>query len=106
MLSLAFDRGTILLHGLEEAGLGSLAISDARFDHRVGAVRLPAYRYAQLILGLRARGVAYDDKARAYARLQDLERPPREPRPYQAEALAAWKSAGRRGVVVLPTGAG
>ena len=28
------------------------------------------------------------------------------PRVYQAEALAAWQAAGRRGVVVLPTGAG
>ncbi len=28
------------------------------------------------------------------------------PRPYQAEALAAWRAAGGRGVVVLPTGAG
>src|SRR5437588_1921024 len=28
------------------------------------------------------------------------------PRPYQEEALAAWEAAGRRGVVVLPTGAG
>src|SRR5207253_3243919 len=52
------------------------------------------------------RGVAYDDKARAYAKLDGLERPPREPRPYQLEALEAWRRAGRRGVIVLPTGAG
>jgi superfamily II DNA or RNA helicase len=30
----------------------------------------------------------------------------RAPRPYQAEALAAWREQGGRGVVVLPTGAG
>ena len=29
-----------------------------------------------------------------------------ELRPYQAAALAAWEGAGRRGIVVLPTGAG
>ncbi len=29
-----------------------------------------------------------------------------EPRPYQEEALQAWEEGGRRGVVVLPTGAG
>ncbi len=29
-----------------------------------------------------------------------------QPRAYQAEALAKWSAAGRRGVVVLPTGAG
>jgi superfamily II DNA or RNA helicase len=28
------------------------------------------------------------------------------PRPYQRDALRAWEEAGRRGVVVLPTGAG
>lgn len=28
------------------------------------------------------------------------------PRPYQDEALDAWEAAGRRGVIVLPTGAG
>src|SRR5262249_50034264 len=30
----------------------------------------------------------------------------RTPRPYQAEALEAWRRGGGRGVVVLPTGAG
>jgi superfamily II DNA or RNA helicase len=29
-----------------------------------------------------------------------------QPRPYQEEALAAWRHGGARGVVVLPTGAG
>lgn len=29
-----------------------------------------------------------------------------QPRPYQTEAIDAWKVAGNRGVVVLPTGAG
>jgi superfamily II DNA or RNA helicase len=109
MLSLDFDRGTLLVRGLDEEGATALAgsgVADARFDERVGAHRLPAYRYAELILSLRARGVAYDDKARAYARLEAIAVPPREPRPYQTEALEAWKKAGRRGVVVLPTGAG
>ncbi len=106
MLSVDFDRGTLLVRGVDEAGVDALAVRDARFDQRVNAVRVPAYRYAQLILSLRARGVAYDDKARAYARLDGLARPAREPRAYQSEALDAWRAAGRRGVVVLPTGAG
>ncbi len=33
-------------------------------------------------------------------------RPTLEPRPYQTEALTAWRSGGGRGVVTLPTGAG
>lgn len=32
--------------------------------------------------------------------------PTMTPRPYQEEALTAWRAAGYRGVVVLPTGAG
>src|SRR5579872_1342348 len=106
MLSLDFDRGTLLVRGLDEAAAQALAVADARFDRRVGAVRLPAYRYANLVLALRSLAMEYDDKARAYSKLEGLEPPPREPRPYQLEAVSAWKSAGKRGVVVLPTGAG
>ncbi|HZU97173.1 MAG TPA: DEAD/DEAH box helicase family protein [Planctomycetota bacterium] len=106
MLSLDFDRGTLLVRGLDEAAAQTLAVADARFDRRVGAVRLPAYRYADLVLALRSLAMEYDDKARAYSRLEGLEPPPREPRPYQLEAVSAWRSAGKRGVVVLPTGAG
>src|SRR5439155_10744670 len=44
--------------------------------------------------------------ARRYEVLAEGARIRREPRPYQLEALAAWRQAGGRGVVVLPTGAG
>src|SRR5262249_46631251 len=48
----------------------------------------------------------YDDGARKYAQLASGAQIQRAPRPYQAEALAAWRAARGRGVVVLPTGAG
>ncbi|MBV9127791.1 MAG: DEAD/DEAH box helicase, partial [Verrucomicrobia bacterium] len=41
-----------------------------------------------------------------YGRLPLRFANPLTPYPHQTEALAAWQSAGRRGVVVLPTGAG
>jgi superfamily II DNA or RNA helicase len=104
-VSLEFDRGTLIVRGLAREDSSVLG-ADARFDERVDAVRVPAYRYAEVVLGLRARKLAYDDRARAYRVLEGLPEPAREPRPYQREALAAWKRAGRRGVVVLPTGAG
>jgi len=47
-----------------------------------------------------------DDQARRYAELDDGIRVRPTPRPYQAEALSAWRDAQGRGVVVLPTGAG
>jgi superfamily II DNA or RNA helicase len=49
---------------------------------------------------------AVDDRARGYGELTLGARVVREPRPYQAEALAAWRAQQGRGVVVLPTGAG
>lgn len=102
MVSIEFDRGTLLVRGLPP----EVPLKDARPDARVGALRAPAYRYAEIVLALRDRKLAYEDRARAYKVLEGLPVPAREPRPYQREALEAWKRAGRRGLVVLPTGAG
>jgi superfamily II DNA or RNA helicase len=48
----------------------------------------------------------YTDGARRYEELAAGARVQRASRPYQAEALEAWKRVQGRGVVVLPTGAG
>src|SRR5262249_42787483 len=61
---------------------------------------------AEIVLALRRAGVELDDRARRYEELASGLRVIREPRPFQGEALAAWKRAQNRGVVVLPTGAG
>ena len=55
---------------------------------------------------LHREGVAYDDQARAYVELERGLHVVRQPRPFQTEALNAWREAKGRGVVVLPTGAG
>lgn len=62
--------------------------------------------YRDVVLGLRAAGVGFEDRARSYSELDSRVRVHREPRPFQADALRAWKAAQGRGVVVLPTGAG
>lgn len=69
--------------------------------------------------GLRALPVDYLDLCKALSRSYTLKkgfdlRPPLaqpvelrlQPRPYQLEAIEAWRKARHRGVVVLPTGAG
>lgn len=98
-----FDRGTLLLEDLP-AGLEPGGLPGVRWDDRVGAWRAPARWRAALVQALAARGVAVAPWA-----------PPEVPRsgwrpvplrPYQEDALSAWTAAGRRGVVVLPTGAG
>jgi superfamily II DNA or RNA helicase len=99
---LRFDRGTLLLEDFpaEEVPSGFV------YDARVGLHRAPAQRYHDVVLDLHRRGVTYDDQARAYEPLGRPHRSERTPRDYQQEAVDAWWAAGRRGTVVLPTGAG
>jgi superfamily II DNA or RNA helicase len=99
--SLRFDRGTLLLEGLadEEVPAGFV------FDERVKLWRAPASAYRSALAALHRRG-PYEDRARAYGPIGRPHETARQPREYQAAAVAAWKAAGRRGVVVLPTGAG
>ncbi len=103
-LTIEFDQGSLLVTDLPEP-IAAL-VPGCQFDKRVGKHRLEAYRYAALCLALHHRKIPYEDNARAYAVLQLRRTLSRTPRDYQAEALTAWKKSARRGVVVLPTGAG
>jgi len=75
-------------------------------DRRVGLPRGPAIRYHDVVMSLHRARIPYQDEARAYEVLPRPHVTDRTPRPYQAEAVDAWDQAGRRGVIVLPTGAG
>jgi superfamily II DNA or RNA helicase len=104
MARLEFDRGTLTLdlpRGKLPAGLDYV-----RFDDRVGVFRAPAHRYRPLLVALKRGGVEVEDKARAYREVPLKSRMQRQPYPHQSEAIAAWRRAQSRGVVVLPTGAG
>jgi superfamily II DNA or RNA helicase len=101
---LRFVAGTIALTGLP-ADFAGLPAACA-WDERSACWRTPACRYAETVRSLRALGLPYTDEARAYATLATATLVHREPRPYQTAALHAWRAAGFRGVVVLPTGAG
>ena len=104
MLSLVFEFGTLALRGLAQGG-ASLP-PPCQWDARSGCYRAPAIAYADVVRALVRQGVAYEDKARRYGELESGARVMREPRPYQVEALKAWRERRGRGVVVLPTGAG
>lgn len=103
MITLRFSDGTLTLDGLGDhaALLGELVVSDPR----VGLHRAKAVHYAEILRRLHGK-VAYDDQARAYETLAIAEPAPRPLRPYQQKSIASWLAANRRGVVVLPTGAG
>jgi superfamily II DNA or RNA helicase len=101
---LRFDRGTVLLlESPREANASDLP--GVLWDPRVGALRAPAMLHAAIRAELTRRGVHVADEL---AHPVDLPGRWTDPplRPYQDDALWAWQRAGRRGVVVLPTGAG
>src|SRR5262249_30523723 len=100
--TLAFDRGTLLLHPPPP---GKAWLDYATCDDRVERFRLPAMHYRRLLEALRAEGTRVVDQAPAFGSLPLVPALEMPPYPHQRAALAAWLAAGRQGVVVLPTGA-
>jgi len=101
--TLSFDRGTLILHPPPR---GKTWVDYATWDDRVEKFRIPAIHYRQLVEALQAEGTNFSDEAKEFAPLELVPSFEMEPYPHQSEALACWKQAGRRGVVVLPTAAG
>lgn len=101
--TLTYDRGTLILH---PPPAGKSWIEFATWDERVERFRIPAANYRSLIEALRHEGIEVDDQAKTFEPLELTPTFTRTPYQHQTEALAAWKTAGRRGVVVLPTASG
>lgn len=99
---LRFVSGTVEVRGLPREH----ALPLSAWDPRTECHRAPALAYADVVRALHKDGIVYEDRARAYEELPHGARIHRTPRPYQQEAVDAWKRARGRGVVVLPTGAG
>jgi superfamily II DNA or RNA helicase len=103
-IHLAFEGGTLAVTGATPEHLAALPYCQP--DPRSGGFRAEAVYYRALVEHLRRERIAYDDKARAYDPTPWTLRASRDPFPHQTEGLAAWWSAGGRGIVVLPTGTG
>ncbi len=104
-VSLHFAAGTLDIGGFTETENAKLPAA-CRWDPRTRRFRAPAVAYAQVVRALVRGRIAYDDEARQYGVLDAGLQVRRDPRPFQTEALEAWRAAQGRGVVVLPTGAG
>ncbi len=102
-IALQFEAGTLTLESAEES---FPAPSVFQWDERVRRWRAPAITYRQAVTELTRQKLAFKDEARRYIEFQFRTDLNVEPRPYQQEAISAWKNSGRRGVVILPTGAG
>ena len=105
MFTLQFHDGTLIVRGADEDDLEVLP-EGFRWDQRIRALRGPGWRYPETVLSLLAQEIDFEDEARAWDRLPLQHLAKRTPRDYQQAALDAWVAAGRRGVVVLPTGSG
>ncbi|MDB4979333.1 MAG: helicase [Myxococcales bacterium] len=103
-LTLTFSGGTLELRGLTPAA--PAPFEGCVWDPRTACHRAPAVAYAALRRALARAALEVEDRARQYDELSEGARVHRAPRPYQAEALEAWRAHQGRGVVVLPTGAG
>jgi superfamily II DNA or RNA helicase len=103
-MRLVFDRGTLLLLDAP-VGANASGIAGLMWDPRTGAWRAPAWRHPELVNVLARATTPCTDEVRAVPAPRNSWRPI-ELRPYQEAALCAWELAGRRGVVVLPTGSG
>jgi len=101
--TLSFDRGTLILHPPPK---GKTWVDYATWDDRVEKFRIRGIHYRQLVEALQAEGSNFIDEAKGFEQLELVPSLEMEPYPHQSEALMAWKQAGRRGVVVLPTAAG
>ena len=101
--TLTFDRGTLILH---PPARGRAWMDFATWDDRVEKFRIPAIQYRPLVEALQAENTNFIDEAKAFFSIELVPSLSMEPYPHQSEALAAWKLAGRQGVVVLPTAAG
>jgi superfamily II DNA or RNA helicase len=100
---LSFDRGTLVLHPPPR---NKSWIHFATWDDRIEKFRIPAIDYRPLIEVLQAENVEFTDYAKQFISLELISRVEMQPYSHQIEGLNAWKLAGRRGVVVLPTGGG
>ena len=99
MIELSYESGTLI------ASRGKPP-EPFIWDARTEQWRAPASVYRQTVLELRRSGMPYKDQASSFEQLSLESRVAMEPRPYQREALNAWRRGDLRGVVVLPTGAG
>lgn len=106
-LKLGYDRGTVTLSG-GPPDFDFTQLPGVLFDSRTSEHRAEGRHYRAIVEFCLANKLKFEDQARAWANqpvgwtMQDS----RSPHPHQLEAVATWTKAGRRGVVVLPTGTG
>jgi len=104
MVTITFVAGTLVLHDVrrDTAWVPEACV----WDDRIDCYRAPAVAYADVVRAITRAKVPFADEARRYEIFEQGARVMREPRPFQEEAVQAWRQHRCRGVVILPTGSG
>jgi hypothetical protein len=103
VVRLRYDDGTIRVDGEDADALDGLSFVER--DGRSESRRAPAFRYPFVRDTCYNRNIPVEDAVLDTPALPSLSTA-YELRPYQQEALDAWRGANDRGVVELPTGSG
>lgn len=108
--NLRFDGGSLLLEWpgrhRSEHTLPPDMPSALVWDDRVQGYRAKGYHYRTVRAWLHRNTPDYQDLATRYQTLALTPSMQRTPRDYQKEAIESWKSFGKRGLILLPTGTG
>jgi len=97
---LSYDKGSILIRS-------EVKVPYSSWDDRVRAFRAQGLYYNEIIEFLkRSELSAIKDSVEEHPPCPELKCKSLRMRTYQKKALDSWDKAGRRGVIVLPTGAG
>ncbi|MEM4721720.1 MAG: DEAD/DEAH box helicase family protein [Candidatus Methanomethylicaceae archaeon] len=97
MITLRYYKGTILS--------GNVHIPHSTWDRTLNSYKALGMYYREALNYLKESGIPFQDNVMDPVPCPHLSADVL-PRPYQVDALYSWEDAGRRGVVVLPTGAG
>jgi superfamily II DNA or RNA helicase len=106
MVAMRFAAGSVVLADHPDVRGAMARIPSLVVDDRERCLRAPAMAYAAVVAWCVEHEVAVEDEARRYQTLMEAPPSTRVLRPDQEAALHAWRQASRRGVVVMPTGAG
>lgn len=102
-LVLTFHDGMLWLDGEP----GPLASEPYVKRHPLGRWIAPACTYARILASGAGKGIFPDDQAARFMVTTHLRHQESlDPFEFQKEAIDKWEKAGRRGLVILPTGAG
>ncbi len=98
MAQLQYDKGTIIIRG-------NVRVPNSSWDSRVEAFRTLGLHYPEILRFLNASKLDFIDNVLDLPPCPQLEGKT-VLRAYQQQAFKTWLNAGKRGIIVLPTGAG